>query len=113
MATVNSYEGLLPPQPLNQAEQPIMAGPPAQPTPIPEIVAALHTVAQLDGLTEEEYTWIATHGTERVGPDRAILFRNNDPANAMTFILRGEVQVRFRHAGNVALFIGRAGSMTG
>ena len=31
----------------------------------------------------------------------------------MNFILRGEVQVRRRHAGNVALFIGRAGSMTG
>ena len=76
MATLNSYEGLLPPQSLNQAEQPIMAGPPAQPTPIPEIVAALRTVAQLDGLTEEEYTWLATHGTERVGPDRAILFRH-------------------------------------
>src|SRR5437762_1824620 len=113
MATLNSYEGLVSPQSLSQAEQPIMAGPPAQPTPLPEIVAALRTVAQLDGLTEEEYTWLATHGTERVGPDRAILFRDNDPARNMNFILRGEVQVRRRQSGNVALFIGRAGSMTG
>jgi signal transduction histidine kinase len=113
MATLNSYESLLPAQQPNLADQSVMAGPPAEPTPIPEIVAALRTVTQLDGLTEEEYTWLATHGNELVGPDRAILFRNNDPANAMTFILRGEVQVRFRHAGNVALFIGRAGSMTG
>jgi signal transduction histidine kinase len=113
MATLNSYEGLLPTQPFNQAEQPIMAGPPAEPTPLHEIVAALHSVAQLDGLTDEEYTWLATHGTERVGPDRAILFRDNDPAKNLNFILRGEVQVRRRHAGNVALFIGRAGSMTG
>src|SRR6201997_1197654 len=113
MATLNSYEGLLPPQPLNQAEQPIMAGPPAQPTPIPEIVAALRTVSQLDGLTEEEYNWLATHGKERVGPDRAILFHAHDPARNMNFILRGEVQVRRRVSGNVALFIGRAGSMTG
>jgi signal transduction histidine kinase len=113
MATINSYEGLLPPQPLSQAEQPIMAGPPAKPTPFPEILAALRTVTQLDGLSEAEYTWLATHGTERVGPDRAILFRDNDPAHNMNFILRGEVQVRRRHAGNVALFIGRAGSMTG
>src|SRR5271155_3276818 len=112
MATLNSYEGLLPAQPLH-ADQPVMAGPPAEPTPIPEIVAALRTVAQLDGLTEDEYNWIATHGKERVGPDRAILFRDNDPASNMNFILRGEVQVRRRHAGNVALFIGRAGSMTG
>ena len=114
MATLNSYdESLLPAQPLNQTDQSVMAGPPTEPTPIPEIVAALRTVAQLDGLSEEEYTWLATHGTERVGPDRAILFRDNDPARNMNFILRGEVQVRRRHSGNVALFIGRAGSMTG
>jgi signal transduction histidine kinase len=113
MATLNSYESLLPEQEVVPADQPILAGPPAEPTPIPEIVAALRTVVQLDGLTEEEYLWLATHGTERVGPDRAILFRDNDPAHNMNFILRGEVQVRRRHAGNVALFIGRAGSMTG
>src|ERR1700735_4079840 len=113
MATLNSYESLLPEQELVPAEQPILAGPPAEPTPIPEIIAALSTVTNLDGLTDEEYTWLATHGTERVGPDRAILFRDNDPARNMNFILRGEVQVRRRRAGNVALFIGRAGSMTG
>src|ERR1700723_3330676 len=113
MATLNTYESLLPHHPLHQAEQQVLAGTPAEPTPIPEIVAALRTVTQLDGLSEEEYTWLATHGTERVGPDRAILFRDNDPARNMNFILRGEVQVRRRHAGNVALFIGRAGSMTG
>ncbi|MEI9979329.1 MAG: ATP-binding protein [Edaphobacter sp.] len=113
MATLNSYESLLPEQQFAPADQPVLAGPPAKPTPIPEIVAALRAVAQLDGLTEEEYLWLATHGTERVGPDRAILFRDNDPAHNMNFILRGEVQVRRRHAGNVALFIGRAGSMTG
>ncbi len=111
MATLNSYESLLPEQTL--AEQPVMAGPPAEATPIPEIVAALRTVSNLDGLTEEEYTWLATHGNERVGPDRAILFRDNDPAHKMNFILRGEVQVRSRKSGNTMLFIGRAGSMTG
>src|SRR5260370_33621852 len=94
MATLNSYEGLLPPQPLNQAEQPVMAGPPAEPTPLHEIVAALRTGAQLDGLSEEEDTWLATHGKEPVGPDRAILFHDNDPAKKITFILRGEVRER-------------------
>jgi signal transduction histidine kinase len=113
MATLNSYEGLLASQQFNQAEQQVMAGAPAVPTPLPEIVAALRTVTPLDGLTDDEYTWIATHGTERVGPDRAILFRDNDPAKNMNFILRGEVQVRRRQSGNVALFIGRAGTMTG
>jgi signal transduction histidine kinase len=113
MATLNSYEALLPDQHLNLADQQVMAGPPAQPTPLPEIIAALRIVTQLDGLTEEEYTWLAIHGNERVGPDRALLFRDNDPAHNMNFILRGEVQVRRRQSGNVALFIGRAGSMTG
>jgi signal transduction histidine kinase len=113
MATLNSYESLLPTQQLNQTEQPVMAGAPAEPTPLPAIIAALRTVTQLDGLTEEEYTWIATHGNERVGPDRAILFHDNDPAENMNFILRGEVQVRRRQSGNTMLFIGRAGSMTG
>ena len=113
MATLNSYESLLPAQPLNQADQPVMVGPPTTPTPVQEIVTALRTVVQLDGLTDEEYLWIATHGNERVGPDRAILFSDNDPARNMNIILRGEVQVRRRRAGNIALFIGRAGSMTG
>ncbi len=112
MATLNSYEGLLQ-TPATQAELQIMAGPPATPTPLPEIVAALRTITPLDGLTDEEYTWLATHGTERVGPDRAVLFCDNDPARNMNFILRGEVQVRRRRSGNVALFIGRASSMTG
>jgi signal transduction histidine kinase len=113
MATLNSYEGLLQNPPPGAAESQIIAGPPATPTPLPEIIAALRTITQLEGLTDEEYTWLATHGKERVGPDRALLFRDNDPAHNMNFILRGEVQVRRRHSGNVALFIGRAGSMTG
>jgi signal transduction histidine kinase len=113
MATLNSYEGLLQNPPPGSTESQIMAGPPATPTPLPEVIAALRTITQLEGLTDDEYTWLATHGKERVGPDRALLFRDNDPACNMNFILRGEVQVRRRHSGNVALFIGRAGSMTG
>jgi signal transduction histidine kinase len=113
MATLNSYESLLPDQTFNQADRPVKVGPPAVPTPLPQIIVALKTVTQLEGLTDEEYMWIATHGTERVGPDRAILFGDNEDACNMNFILKGEVQVRRRHAGNVALFIGRAGSMTG
>ncbi len=85
-----------------------LAGPPAKPTPIPEIVAALRMIAPLDGLTEEEYRWIATNGSERVGGDRSIVFRENEPACNMNFILRGEVQVR-RKSGTIALFIGRCG----
>jgi signal transduction histidine kinase len=116
MATLNSYEGLLPTIPAGQTEpqtESQIAGAPATPTPIPEIVAALRTIGPLEGLTEEEYTWIATHGTERVGEDRSIVFRESEPARNLNFILRGEVQVRRRNAGTTPLFIGRAGSMTG
>lgn len=113
MATLNSYESLLPAQPLTQADQPILAGAPAEPTPLPEIVAALRAVTPLDGLSEEEYTWLATHGKERVGEDRALIFREGEPAVSLNFILKGEVQVRRLRSGPIALFIGRAGQMTG
>jgi signal transduction histidine kinase len=86
---------------------------PAEPTPLPEIIAALRTVSTLDGLTEAEYNWLATHGTERKGPDGALVFREGEPSSRMNFILAGEVHVRRRHTGPLALFIGRTGQMTG
>ncbi|WP_158945192.1 sensor histidine kinase [Granulicella sp. S190] len=110
MATADLYESQLQTPPVPQVDQ--FAGRPAVPTPIPEIVAGLRTITPLDGLTEEEYTWLATNGTERVGGDRSIVFQENEPAINMNFILQGEVQVRRRHS-NQALFIGRAGAMTG
>ena len=70
MAAPSSFEAVLPQQ-LGSA---IFIGPPSQPTPLPQIVAALRTIPALDGLTEEEYTWLATHGTEFVGEDGAIAF---------------------------------------
>ena len=99
--------------PANSFETNVLAGAPAHPTPLPEIIAGLRTIGVLDGLTEQEYTWLATHGAERVAEDRDLLFRENEPANSMVFILKGEVQVRRRHSGPMALFIGRAGQMTG
>jgi signal transduction histidine kinase len=112
MATVDSYESLLPTLPEN-TDQPGVARPPAEPTPLPEIVDALRTITSLDGLTEAEYTWIATRGSERVGGDRDIVFREGEPACNMNFVLRGEIQVRRHNSGTTPLFIGRAGSITG
>jgi signal transduction histidine kinase len=86
---------------------------PAVPTPLAEIVAALRTIPPLDGLTEEEYTWLATHGTERIGPEKALIFREGEPTAHLNFILKGEIHVRRRNSGPLALFIGRAGQMTG
>ena len=113
MATLDRYEALIATSEANPVEPVVLARTPAKPSPLPEIIAALRTIVPLEGLTEEEYTWIATHGTERVGEDRSIVFRENEAAVCLNFILRGEVQVRRRHANTLPLFIGRAGSMTG
>jgi signal transduction histidine kinase len=86
---------------------------PATPTPLLQIIAALRTISILDGLTEDEYMWIATHGKERMGADGALIFREGEPTMHMVCILRGEVHVRRRHSGPIALFIGRAGQITG
>jgi len=86
---------------------------PAAPTPLSEIIAALRTIPPLDGLSENEYGWLASHGTERISDTDALVFREAEPASHLVFILRGEIHVRRRHSGPMALFIGRAGQMTG
>jgi len=91
----------------------VHAAPPPQPTPLHEIIAALRTIAELDGLTEDEYTWIATHTTERIAPDGAIVFTEGEPSHHLNFILRGDVYVNRRNHGPVTLFIGRTAHVTG
>ena len=86
---------------------------PATPTPLPEIVEALKTIRVLDGLTDAEFEWLATHGTERVGETSTILFREGMPASHLNFLLKGEIHVRRWHSGPMNFFIGRAGQMTG
>ena len=81
-------------------------------TPLPEIVNALRRVAALSGLTDNEYEWLAIHCDEIAAPTGAQLFREGDPATKMSIILRGEIHVR-RQQGGLALFIGRAGQITG
>ena len=48
-----------------------------------------------------------------MGADGALIFREGEPACHMNIILHGEVHVRRRHSGPLALFIGRAGQITG
>jgi signal transduction histidine kinase len=81
-------------------------------SPLPEIVDALRRVAALNGLTDAEYEWIATHFDEISALAGTLLFREGDPATKMSIILRGEIHVR-RQQGGLALFIGRAGQITG
>ncbi|SNT39534.1 Histidine kinase-, DNA gyrase B-, and HSP90-like ATPase [Granulicella rosea] len=96
-----------------EVEPYLLALKPQKPTPLPEIVEALRTVTQLNGLADEEYMWLATHGTERMGCEGSMIFREGEPTAHLNFILRGEVHVRRRVSGPMALFIGRAGQMTG
>ena len=67
---------------------------PDQASPIADIVAALSTIEDLKGLTEEEFTWLATHGTERFGKDGDLIFSQGTPPEHLMFILRGDVIVQ-------------------
>jgi signal transduction histidine kinase len=69
-------------------------------------------VGALHGLAESEFEWLAEHGEEAVYPAGATVFREGDPATKMTILLKGEVHVR-RSQGGIALFVGRAGQITG
>jgi signal transduction histidine kinase len=81
-------------------------------TPLPEIVDALRRVQSLHGLTDSELEWLATRGEEVSVPAGAVIFREGDPATKMWILLKGEAHVR-RSQGGLALFIGRAGQITG
>ena len=72
---------------------PVFAAPPAEASNLSDIVSALRTLSELEGLTEDDYVWIATHCTERVGADGAIVFSENEPSHHLNFFLRGEVLV--------------------
>ncbi len=86
---------------------------PEVPTPEDQVIQALRTVAPLAGLSDEEYRWLAQHGTERKADTGASVFYESQPADQMVIVLKGEVHVRRRNAGPMALFIGRAGQITG
>jgi signal transduction histidine kinase len=81
---------------------------------IAALVEALRQVAPLQGLSDEEYLWLATNGTERFVDANTTLFEQGEPANHMSILLKGEVQVqRDRIGASPVMFIGRAGQITG
>lgn len=82
-------------------------------TPLPELVGALRKVAQLNGLSDKEYEWLATHGSERRAEAGMTIFHEGDPAENMTILLKGEIHVRRERGPVDALFIGRSGQITG
>jgi signal transduction histidine kinase len=90
-----------------------IGSPPATRTPVQEIAEAIERVAPLQGLPFENRLWLAKHGEEVVAKTGDVLFEENTPADRMILILKGEIHVQRQHSGPMALFIGRAGQMTG
>ncbi len=84
----------------------------AEPSTREQIVIALAKIASLQGLTPEEYGWLADNGTEHRAAPGDVLFREGQPATTMSILLRGEIHVR-REAGPSPVFIGRAGQLSG
>ncbi|HEV8493764.1 MAG TPA: Crp/Fnr family transcriptional regulator, partial [Candidatus Angelobacter sp.] len=86
---------------------------PVTPTPAEEIAEALQHIGPLQGLPLEDRLWLARHGQEFMANAGDVLFEEGSPAVNMVLILKGEIHVRRAHGGPMALFIGRAGQMTG
>jgi len=84
-----------------------------EPKRITEIVAALRTIEDLKGLTEEEFTWLATHGTEKFGNGGDLIFSQGTPPHHLMFILSGEVLVHRHSSSPVSVLIGQTGRITG
>ncbi len=91
----------------------MLAFAPEHPTPIPERIEALKRVAPLQGMSLEEYRWLAEYGIERCAPAGATLFHGGEQARDMTILLHGEIQVYRERSGPIPIFIGRAGQITG
>jgi signal transduction histidine kinase len=84
------------------------------PTPVEEIAEAIDRVGPLHGLPFEDRLWLAHHGEEVIAEAGTVLFEEGSRAEHMILILKGEIHVRRHHqSGPMALFIGRAGQMTG
>lgn len=80
--------------------------------PKEEVIAALRQITALDGLTDAEFDWLATHGDQHVHLDGDLIFRGGEPVEWMSIILTGEVHVR-RTTGSITNFIGRSGYLSG
>jgi signal transduction histidine kinase len=86
---------------------------PACPT-APEVIAeAIERIGPLHGLPFEDRLWLAHHGKELIASAGDVLFEEGAPAEQMMLILKGEIHVRRKTGGPMALFIGRTGQMTG
>ena len=86
---------------------------PETPSPIPVIMTAVEKITPLAGLPGPEREWLARHGQEIRISAGDVLFEEGGPAEELILILKGELHVRRTRSGNMSLFIGRSGQMTG
>ena len=82
---------------------------PPTPTPVEEIAAALEDIGALNGMSFQDRLWLADHAQEVRANAGETLFEEGSPAENMVIILKGEIHVRRREGGPMALFIGRTG----
>jgi CRP-like cAMP-binding protein len=87
--------------------------PPAAPTPVEEIAEAIDRIGALHGLPFEDRLWLARHGQEVTANPGDVLYEEGVPAEHMVLILKGEIHVRRKVGGPMALFIARTGQVTG
>jgi signal transduction histidine kinase len=80
---------------------------------IPEIVEALSTIEDLKGLTDEEFDWLATHGTEKFVNDGELIFGQGTPPHHLMLILSGDIIVHRHSSSPVSVMIWQTGRITG
>ncbi|MDP9039961.1 MAG: ATP-binding protein [Acidobacteriota bacterium] len=96
-----------------EVEQATAAATPVLPTPPEQIVQALRSIQPFEGMSDEEFLWLARNGIEQKAPPGALLFHEGDPPTGMNIMLRGEVHIRRAQSGNLSFFIARMGQISG
>lgn len=76
-------------------------------------IAALHSIEELKGLTQEELRWVADACTERFVQDGELIFSQEAPPHHLIFVLAGEIVIKRHTASPVSVLTGRTGQITG
>jgi signal transduction histidine kinase len=82
-------------------------------TPPAEIAAALRQIPALEGMSDEDYLWLAEHGIERKLAPGVQLFTEGAAPMGMNIMLRGEVHIRRADTGKISFFVARMGQISG
>ncbi len=78
-----------------------------------DLISSLRRFSTLDGLTEEEFRWLAENGIETIHEDGEHIFRAGEVLEHLAFVLDGSFQFRLVRSGTLGVFVGRAGQITG